>query len=159
MTQSNKGMSDRCEAKNIKGNLLQKIFSDASSRLTNHFPQAGARGLDAVILPLLGGSLLASIFAQANRHIVRRIKSFRRILVVSYIHIGDGVLQQSVLTGLRDFFPDAQVDYAVGKAVYPLVAGNPEATTIYPLFFGNGIHPPAECLKALRELYSENKYD
>jgi ADP-heptose:LPS heptosyltransferase len=159
LTQSKKVISDRYEARKIKGNRLQKVFSDASSRLTNHLPQAGAHGLDAVILPLLGSPLLAGIFAQANRRIIHQIKSFRRILVVSYIHIGDGVLQQSVLTGLRDFFPDAQVDYVVGKAVYPLIAGNPEATTIYPLFFGDGIHPPAESLKALRELYSENKYD
>jgi ADP-heptose:LPS heptosyltransferase len=159
MTQSKKEMSDRRKARNTKDNRWQKIFSDASSRLTNHFPCAGSRSLDSVILPLLGNPLLAYILKRVNRRIMRRIKSFRRILVISYIHIGDGVLQQSVLTGLRDFFPDSQVDYVVGKAVYPLIASNPEATTIYPLFFGDGTNLPAECLNALHELYAKEKYD
>jgi ADP-heptose:LPS heptosyltransferase len=159
MTQSKNEMSDRHEARNIKDNRWQKIFSDASSRLTNHFPRAGSSFLDSIIIPLLSNPLLANIGKRINRRIVRRIKSFRRFLVISDIHIGDGVFLQSVLTGLRDFFPDAQVDYLVSKTVYPLIAGNPEATTIYPIFFGDGPYPPAESLKALQELYSKEKYD
>lgn len=159
MTQSNNEMYNRCEARNTKDNRWQKIFSDASSRLTNHFPRAGSSCLDSVIMPLLSNLLLSNILKRLNCRIMRRIKSFHRFLVISDIHIGDGVFLQSVLTGLRDFFPDAQVDYVVSKAVYPLIAGNPEATTIYPIFFGDGPYPPAESLEALRDLYSKEKYD
>lgn len=159
MTQSKKEMSIRRGARNTKNNRWQKIFSAASSRLTNHFPRTGARCLNSVILPLLSNPLTTDIARHCNRRIVRRIKSFRRFLVISDIHIGDGVFLQSVLTGLRDFFPDAQIDYIVSKTVYPLIIGNPEATTVYPIFFGAGPYPPTESLKALHELYAKEKYD
>jgi ADP-heptose:LPS heptosyltransferase len=139
-------------------NGLQKVFFDASSRITGYFPRAGSRFLDSTIRPLAGNSVLSAFFARYNRRLLRGIRSFRRFLVIPDIHIGDSVISQSALTGLRDFFPDAQVDYVVNVAARPLIEGNPEATRVLPLFYG-GCFPSAENLAALRELIKNGRYD
>jgi len=89
---------------------------------------------------------------------VRALKSFRAFLVVPDIHIGDAVMSQSALTVLRDFFPDAEVDYIVNRTAYPLIEGNPEATRVLP-FFSNGSFPSPGELLALRGLTRGGRYD
>lgn len=89
---------------------------------------------------------------------MRGVKPFRRFLVIPDIHIGDAVMSQSALTALRDFFPEAEVDYVVNKTAYPLIEGKPEATRVLP-FFSNGFSPSSANLLALRTMIKSWRYD
>jgi len=86
------------------------------------------------------------------------MKSFRSFLVVPDIHIGDAVMSQSALSALRDFFPEARVDYVVNRIAYPLIEGNPEATHVLP-FFSNGSFPSSADLLDLRDMIQRGRYD
>ena len=149
-------MADR-----IGGSLrsaTQMLVFSGSSRLTEVFPRFGARVLDATLRPVLGSAALGTVFARRNRAVLRRVKAFRRFLVIPDIHIGDAVLTQPALTAIRDFFPGAEIDYVVNRGVASLVAGNPDASRVLPLFSG-GVHPTPDDVSQLRTLIAEGRYD
>jgi ADP-heptose:LPS heptosyltransferase len=139
-------------------NKVQKALFEEASRLTGRFPRAGSRFLDSTIRPLAGSTLLLILFARRNRRVVRGLRSCQNFLVVPDIHIGDAVMSQTALTALRDFFPDARVDYLVNRTAFPLIEGNPEASRVLP-FFANGSFPAAAELSALRNLIQDERYD
>lgn len=136
----------------------QKLAFAASSRLTDAFPALGARLLDALVRPLVGNRAFAALLAHGDRAVMRRVKGFRRFLVIPDIHIGDGVLTLPALAAVRDFFPDAEVDYVVNRTVAPLVEGHPDATRVIPFFTG-AVYPLPEDVAALRELIRTGRYD
>jgi ADP-heptose:LPS heptosyltransferase len=138
--------------------VAQRLAFSGASRLTDAFPAFGAHLLDATVRPLAGSHALAALFARRNRAIMRRVKAFRRFLVIPDIHIGDAVLTQPALAAVRDFFPDAEIDYVINKTVAPLIEGHPDATRILPLFSG-GIFPSPADVSALRELIRTGRYD
>jgi len=96
----------------------QRIFFDATSRLTGVSSQIGARFLDFTLRPLVGNPLMSALFAARNRRAVRSLKSFRRFLIIpDLLHVGDPIMNQSALTAVRDFFPEAEVDYVVNEKI------------------------------------------
>jgi ADP-heptose:LPS heptosyltransferase len=137
---------------------VQKIVFGGSSRLTEIFPVFGARALDATFRGIGGSPVLSAIFERRNRKVMKRVKAFRRFLVVSDIHIGDAALAQSTLTAIRDFFPDAEIDYVINKMAAPIIEGNPDATRIIPLF-SEGRFPSSTEIAALREIIRKSRYD
>ena len=139
-------------------NKTQKALFEEASRLTGRFPRAGSRFLESTVRPLAGSTLLLVLFARHNRRVVRGLRSCHSFLVVPDIHIGDAVMSQPALTALRDFFPDARVDYLVNRTAFPLIEGNPEASRVLP-FFANGSFPSAAELSALRDLIRNERYD
>ncbi len=136
----------------------QKLIFAATSRLTDIFPVFGARALDATLRPLLGSRAQQAVFTRRNRAVMRRVKAPRRFLVIPDIHIGDAVLTQPALTAVRDFFPDAEVDYVVNRTAAPLIEGHPDATRVLPIFTG-GSFPSAADLAALQETIRTGRYD
>ena len=136
----------------------QKLVFAGTSRLTELFPVFGARLLDASIRPVAGSRALTAMATRRNRAIMRRVKAFRRFLVIPDIHIGDAVLTQPALTAVRDFFPDAEIDYVVNAGVAPLIERNPDATRVLPVFSG-GMFPSLTDVAALRAIIREGRYD
>jgi lipopolysaccharide heptosyltransferase II len=59
-----------------------------------------------------------------------------RILVVKPGMLGDVLLTTPVLAALRDRFPQATIDYAVGQYARPAIAGHPEIAALVDV--GNG---------------------
>jgi hypothetical protein len=59
---------------------------------------------------------------------------------------------------VRDFFPDAEIDYAINRTVAPLIEGSPEATRVLPVFKGGAL-PSAEDVAALRDVIRSGRYD
>jgi ADP-heptose:LPS heptosyltransferase len=139
-------------------NRLQKLAFRVTSRLTDRFPSAGSRILDLTVRPLVAHPLLAFIGIRNNKKALQNVRAFRRFLVIPDIHIGDAVMSQSVLSALRDFFPQAHVDYVVNRTAYPLIEGNPEASRVLPLF-SNSAFPSAEALAALGKMIRAGRYD
>ena len=136
----------------------QRIAFAATSRLTEVFPVAGARLLDAALRPLLGSRLLSALLAWKPRAALRQVVRLRRFLIIPDVHIGDAVMTQSALTALRDFFPDAEVDYVINRAVAPLIEGNPDASRVLPIFSGANL-PTADDVAALRGVIRDGDYD
>ncbi len=137
---------------------LQRFVFDGTSRLTTLFPRAGARVLNAVFRFVSANPLLAAYFDVRNRTVVRRVKSFRRIIVIPDIHIGDAILSQSAVTAVRDFFPGARVDFVLNKAALPLIEGQPEISRVLPLFSGGAV-PSREVVQALHHEIEREGYD
>jgi len=137
---------------------LQKILFDGTSRLTHRFPEAGAHFLDFIVPLLAANRPLAAFFNRRSQKVVRSLSSWRRFLVIPDIHIGDSVMSQAAISALRDFFPDARVDFIVNRAAGPLIEGNPEVTRTLP-FFSGGSLPSSENIRALRGLVKSEAYD
>ena len=136
----------------------QRIAFAATSRLTEVFPVAGAHLLDAILRPVLGSRLLGMLLARRSRSAIRKVRFFRRFLVIPDIHIGDAVMTQAALSALRDFFPDAEVDYVVNRIAGSIIEGNPEASRILPIFSGAHL-PTADDVAALRGVIRDGDYD
>jgi hypothetical protein len=137
---------------------LQSIIFAGTSRLTDISPVIGGRLLDSTIRPLYGSRTLSAVFEHGSRKVMKRMKAFRRFLVIPDIHIGDAVMMQSSLIALRDFFPDAEIDYVVNKVAAPLIEGNPDATRIIPLF-SDGQFPSSSDVEALQGVIRSGQYD
>ncbi len=151
------GRADKRETpKSLPG--WQRKFFVFSSLLTRSFPRAGSRLLDLILLPSVGNSLIIALSDHHKRKQVRRFNSFRRFLIVPDSHIGDAIMSQSAATAIRDFFPEAEVDYIVNKTAFPLIEGNPEMTRVIPIFSGALSVTTAET-NALRRLMAERQYD
>jgi ADP-heptose:LPS heptosyltransferase len=137
---------------------VRQLLFAASSRLTEVLPGFGARLLDNTVRPIAGNRALSAILERRNVTIMRRVKACRRFLVVADIHIGDAVLAQSALTAIRDYFPDATIDYVVNRAAAAVIDGNPEATRVIPLFANTQFPSPAE-VSAVRDIIRRGHYD
>ena len=137
---------------------VQRLVFAGASRLTDAAPAFGARLLDGVLRPALGSRALSALFARRNRRVMRRVAAPRRFLVIPDVHIGDAIMTQSALTAVRDFFPDADIDYAVNRAVAPLLEGHPEATRVMPMLSGANFPTPDD-LAALRATIQSGSYD
>lgn len=140
------------------GDNLQRIVFDGTSRVTNVFPRAGARFLDVVFRVVMANPLLALGLSLRNRLIVGRLRSFRRFLIVPDIHIGDAVIAQGAATALRDFFPEARVDFVINRSAAPLIEGNPEVSRILPFFEGGSV-PSERVIQAIHHLAASEGYD
>jgi len=137
---------------------VQKALFAATSRLTDAFPVAGARALDAALRPTLGSRALSRWYAWRTRAVMRRVRAPRRFLVLADIHIGDAVVTQPALAAVRDFFPDAEIDYAVNRMIAPIIEGHPDATRVLPVLSGAQFPSPDE-VAMLRELVRAGRYD
>ncbi len=137
---------------------FQRVLFDATSRLTDHFPRAGARLLDATFKPAVGNRAVSWVFSARNRCRVRSISSFRRFIVVPDIHIGDALFAQAIMVALRDFFPDAHVDFVVNHTAASVVIGHPDATNVIPLFSG-GRFPRPDDIERLKSIIRAGRYD
>jgi len=139
-------------------NKLQKLLFHLTSLLTTRFPQGGSWLLNTVIPPILGHPVLVNEIFKKNLKIIRGVKKFEKILVISDIHIGDAVMMQGAVQGFRDFFPDARIDFVIKKSVTGLIEGNPAVTNVYPRFTGV-VFPNAGDIESVQKLVEENGYD
>jgi heptosyltransferase-1 len=139
-------------------NKGQKALFEGTSRLTGRFPRAGSRFLDGTFRFVAGSPILAASLARRNRRVMLGLRPCRSVLIIPDIHIGDAVMSQPAISAVRDFFPDARIDYLVNRTAFPLIESHPEATRVLP-FFPNGAFPSSAVLSALMSLIREERYD
>lgn len=139
-------------------NQFQKNLFHLTSVITDWFPRGGAKFFDTVLPPLIGNRMLVNQQFKKNLGILRKVKEFKKILVIPDIHIGDAIMMQAAVTAFRDFFPDAQIDYIVKKSVACLMEGNPDISNLYPYFTG-GVFPSPSDIENIKKLVTKNQYD
>lgn len=137
--------------------LQEKLFEGASA-FTRYFPDTGRIVLDASIKETLGSELAVRFYETRNRNRIKNVKSFRRFLVNPDTHIGDSIMGQAMVTAIRDFFPDAEIDYVVNRSAFPLVEGNPEIDRLIPLHSGNRGLSSSDLL-LVQQLVAKGNYD
>lgn len=135
-----------------------RIPFHVASRLTDLMPVTGARLLDRLLFATAGSRRLTRFFHRQDLHRVRRVKQFGCILVISDLNIGDAVNMQAGIAALREYFPEATIDYMVNRAAARLIEGNPDITTLYPLFTRAPI-PEMSDVRNLDQLCAERDYD
>jgi ADP-heptose:LPS heptosyltransferase len=133
---------------------LFRIFS----LMTDYFPRSSARFLDMIIINILGHRSLQRRENRLNRATVARTPSFSRILVICDLNIGDAMLIQPSVAALRDIFPEAVIDYAITRSAAGLVYGNPDISTLFPIFVG-APYPLGEDFHRLGEILRNGQYD
>ena len=137
---------------------LYNHFFRAASSFTDIFPRAGANVLDRTVLPIAGSDLLAWAKVRDARRIVGNIDTFDKILVVSDLNIGDALFAQALVSGLRDFFPAANVDLVVNRVAAAMVEGNSEIDNVLPVFSGRPV-PTREDVAGLARTMIRGRYD
>lgn len=129
-----------------------------SSLLTDLFPGMGARLIDRLVAALFGNRLLIQSGLKKNLRNLARVREFRRIMVIADLNIGDAVTLQSAITALRDFLPEAEIEYAVNRFARPLIEGNPEISRVWPIFTGT-YFPDKNDFRRIGEIAAGRTYD
>ncbi|HUO58830.1 MAG TPA: glycosyltransferase family 9 protein [bacterium] len=142
----------------MMNNNLQKTLFHFTSLLTTWFPRGGAKFFNTLIPPILGNKILVRKVHESNLKTLRKVRQFKKILVIPDIHIGDAVMVQGAVAVFRDFFPEARIDLIVKKAVACLIEGNPDISNLYPYFTGT-VFPTREDIESIKKLVVENQYD
>ncbi len=137
---------------------LQKTLFRLSSALTGPFPRAGARLLDAALVPLLAHPWLEAGFRRHNRGVLDRLGAPRKVLVLADVHLGDAVMLMGLVQAVRDFLPGAEVHYVVSRAAGPFLHGHPDVTRLWPLYTGSPL-PSGSDLDAVGGLISGGGFD
>ena len=137
---------------------IQEILFAGTSQITEYFPKAGARLLDSTVKPILANSEMAKLLARKNLKELKKVKKFNKILVIPDTHIGDTIMMQAASSALRDYFPEAEINYVTNRVATPLVDGNPEISRTIPLFSG-GLFPSQSDIETLGKLTESGNYD
>jgi ADP-heptose:LPS heptosyltransferase len=135
-----------------------KTFFRISSLLTDFSPRMGAWLLNTMITGLLGNQFLIKIGQQKNIYRLKQLKEFRRILVIGDLNIGDAINLQASISALRDFFPDAEIDYMINRAAANLIEGNPEISTLWPIFT-NRPFPKENDVRSIKRIIAKHRYN
>lgn len=126
------------------------------SRFTERFPGGGAAVVDRAIFATYGNPLLHRAI---HRRDARRLgDDYRRICVLADLHIGDAILSMAAVSGLRDLFPDARIDYVANPVAAPLLAGDLDVTEVLPAYTGTAF-PDERDLAAVDALLARGGYD
>ncbi len=134
------------------------LYFSMSSALTNRFPRLGAGFLNKLVPLLLSNDLIIQKNLNKDLEVLRQVESFRKILVISDLNIGDAVNLQSSISALRQFFPEAIIDYVITRLATGLISGNPEISRVFPVFSGQAI-PTETDQKKLYSLIKKENYD
>lgn len=128
--------------------------------LTKWFPKHGSRFIDGLLLATIGNRPLSQILSWRYTHLIRSVKKMDKICVIADVHIGDALITSASVSGLRDFFPGARIDYVVNKHAESLIGGNPEISELYPVYSSLGLPYPTKAeTQAIAEFLNRNEYD
>ena len=142
----------------MRKDIPYKTFFRISSLLTDFSPRMGSWLLNTMITGLLGNQFLIKIGLQKDINRLKQAEEFRRILVIGDLNIGDAINLQASISALRDFFPDAEIDYMINRAAADLIEGNPEISTIWSVFSGP-VLPNKNDYKSVEHIVAERHYD
>jgi ADP-heptose:LPS heptosyltransferase len=137
---------------------LSKLAFRTLDRLTDRFPETAPAVFQRLFLALVGNRLIYSIYLLKYAAVLKRVKSFDRILLIADVNIGDAITIQQCIVAFRHFFPQARIDYACNQTGGELVSGMPEVDHVFRIFnSGNGF-PLENNLGALKTIVEGAHY-
>jgi ADP-heptose:LPS heptosyltransferase len=142
----------------MRKKMPYKTFFRTSSLLTDFSPRMGAWLLNTMITGLLGNQFLVKLELQKDIYRLKQIEEFRRILVIGDLNIGDAINLQASISALRDFFPYAEIDYMINRAAANLIEGNPEISTVWPIFT-NAPLPQENDIRSVERIVAKRRYN
>lgn len=122
------------------------------------FPHAGSGIIDTLIFTLGGNPVPGSIIRIINRNRLRQIGSLKKICVLCDMNIGDAIIVQAAILGLRDFFPDARIDYVINRTAKDLVSENPNISNLFAVYSG-ATFPARNDIQAINDILTDTNYD
>lgn len=139
---------------------LYKEFFHAASLITDYFPKTGARLLNEITASTVGGKIFSLPTYFFNAHVLKRLSHsrFEKVLVISDLNIGDAIFSQAVVAGLRDYFPELEVDLVINKTAATVIEGNPEVTHLFPILSGSPC-PTRDDLQQIKHLINRIHFD
>jgi ADP-heptose:LPS heptosyltransferase len=137
---------------------LYKLLFQTSSLLTDRFPSVGTRFLNMIIAWSFGNQFVINACLRNNINRLKRVKEFRRILVIGDLNIGDAVNLQAAISGLRDFFPEAEIDYMMNRSAANLIDGNDEISNLWPILTGKRL-PNRNDIGSMKQILRKRRYD
>jgi heptosyltransferase-2 len=137
---------------------LYRVPFQTMSILTDRFPRAGARLLNAMTSCLLGNQFVINACLRRNVRRLKQVEEFRRILVIGDLNIGDAINLQAAISGLRDFCPEAVIDYVINRSALDLIKGNHEISHLWPVFTGKPF-PNENDLNYMKNIIGKHRYD
>ncbi len=119
----------------------------------------GARLLDTVC-SLIGNEAVVAASLRASIRILKQVswEKLHKILVVSDLNIGDAVNIQAPISVVKDYFPEAKIDYIINKHAKDLIEGNPEINRLFPVFTGSPYPSPCD-FENIRRISATGCYD
>ena len=140
-----------------KETQFKKIFQ-LTSLVTDVVPRHGSRLLDVAVRYLLGNILVLRTVEHQARKQLAKAKRINRILIAADLNIGDAIIGQGAVAAAREIFPNATIDCVVKKSARDLIEGNPEISTLYPLYEGAPF-PEESDLAGLARIADGGNYD
>ncbi len=135
-----------------------KKFFQFASLVTDVFPRHGSRVLDLAVRYLLGNVLVLKTVEHQARKQLAKAKRIDRILIAADLNIGDAIIGQGAVAAAREIFPSATIDCVIKKSAGNLIEGNPEISTLYPLYEG-APYPEESDLAGLARIADGGNYD
>ncbi|HUI29971.1 MAG TPA: glycosyltransferase family 9 protein [Candidatus Acidoferrales bacterium] len=135
-----------------------RTFFKLSSVVTDIFPNAGGRFLDAAFKTLLGNRVILNLAAWSTKNVVKKNNGFNSFLFVADLNIGDAVIGSSAVAAMREIFPEAEIDFVIKKSTIDFVRGNPDISNLYPIYEGAPF-PTEEDTASLTRLALGKNYD
>ena len=74
------------------------------------------------------------------------------------MNIGDAILVQGAILGLRDLFPGVRIDYVINRTAKDLITGNPEISNLFAIYSGSTI-PTENDIQAINDILARTNYD
>ncbi|MGC9602935.1 MAG: glycosyltransferase family 9 protein [Minisyncoccia bacterium] len=128
--------------------------------ITEISPKNGARLIDGFILSIVGNPFIGRTFFRRDVATLGETKRFQKICVIADVHIGDAIITQSAVSALRDFFPEAMIDYIFNKTAEGLIAGNPEVSNLWPVYVSSGLPYPSDSeAETIKNILEKSDYD
>ena len=140
---------------------MQTIISyiyDGICAITRKFPQRGAQYIDALIYALVGNAPLYHVVRFFEKRKLKGKKDITSICVIADVNIGDAVIAQGALGGLRSMFPHARIDYIIKKKAESLLRNNQGISHVFGVY-ESAPTPSSQDIHSLQEVLSHNQYE
>ena len=138
----------------VRSFYLPDAVASMSSKITDIIPKTGkcvTNGFTA----LATNAFVVNLLQKRDIKIIEKVKSPKKILIISDLNIGDAINLQSVVLATKKAFPQSKIDYAVNVKAYNLIANNPYVNDTLNIL-SYDIHTSR---KSVRSLIYSRKYD
>jgi ADP-heptose:LPS heptosyltransferase len=138
--------------------VLWKILFRFVDLVITLFPKRGAQFFDRAMIFFAKSSLGGKRMMRQDIQKLQQVKQFKKFCVLADVNIGDAIIAQSLVTSLRQVFPDAHTDYVVSRASKNLILGSSDASQVLPLY-SQAPFPSEADVVAINNVMLQESYD